>query len=70
MAYGNDTAHTEAEADRKGSMSVTDAKLRAYWIRNGIAQWVYPSEDESSMGSEYVIPYRIEIDIPTRLLED
>lgn len=54
----------------KAHMSVTDAKLRAYWIRNGIAQWVYPSEDESSMGSEYVIPYRIEIDIPTRLLED
>lgn len=45
-------------------------KLRAYWIRNGNAQWVYPSEEESSMPAEYVIPYRIEIDIPTRLITE
>ena len=45
-------------------------KLRAYWIRNGKAQWVYPSEEESSMPAEYVIPYRIEIDIPTRLITE
>ena len=47
-----------------------DVKLRAYWIRNGKAQWVYPSEEESSMPAEYVIPYRIEIDIPTRLITE
>lgn len=45
-------------------------KLRAYWIRNGNAQWVYPSEEERSMPAEYVIPYRIEIDIPTRLITE
>lgn len=45
-------------------------KLRAYWIRNGKAQWVYPSEEDSSMPAEYVIPYRIEIDIPTRLITE
>lgn len=45
-------------------------KFRAYWIRNGNAQWVYPSEEESSMPAEYVIPYRIEIDIPTRLITE
>lgn len=44
--------------------------FRAYWIRNGNARWVYPSEDESSMPAEYVIPYRIEIDIPTRLITE
>jgi hypothetical protein len=47
-----------------------DVKLRAYWIRNGKVQWVYPSEEESSMPAEYVIPYRIEIDIPTRLITE
>ena len=47
-----------------------DVKLRAYWIRNGKAHWVYPSEEESSMPAEYVIPYRIEIDIPTRLITE
>ena len=45
-------------------------KLRAYWIRNGNARWVYPSEEESSMPAEYVIPYRIEIDIPIRLITE
>ncbi len=45
-------------------------KLRAYWIRNGNAQWVYPGEEEGSMPAEYVIPYRIEIDIPTRLITE
>lgn len=49
---------------------VDGAKLRAYWTRNGNPGWVYPSEDESSMPAEYVVPYSIEIDIPTRLLED
>lgn len=44
--------------------------LRAYWIRNGDAQWIYPGEDEMSMPAEYVVPYRIEIDIPTQLLEE
>ena len=51
-------------------IEVDGVKLRAYWIRNGNAQWVYPSEDESSMPAEYVVPYRIEVDIPTRFLED
>lgn len=51
-------------------LTVDSIKLRAYWIRSGKAQWVYPSEDEKSMPAEYVIPGRIEIDIPTRLLED
>ena len=51
-------------------MTVTDMKFRVYWIRNGNAGWRYPSEDESSMPAEYVIPYRIEIDIPTKFLED
>lgn len=45
-------------------------KLRAYWLRAGKGQWIYPSEDESSMPAEYVIPYRIEIDIPSRLLAE
>lgn len=45
-------------------------KLRAYWHRRGEAQWVYPSEEESSMSAEYVLAYDIELDIPTRLLED
>lgn len=45
-------------------------KLRAYWIRNGNAQWVYPGEEEGSMPAEYVIPYRVEIDIPTRLITE
>ena len=45
-------------------------KLRAYWLRAGKGQWIYPGEDEGSMPAEYVIPWRIEIDIPTRLLED
>lgn len=49
---------------------VDGVKLRAYWIRNGNTQWVYPSEEESSMPAEYVIPYRIEIDIPTRLITE
>lgn len=50
--------------------SVCGVNLRAYWIRNGNAQWVYPSEDEKSMPAEYVIPCRIEIDIPTRLITE
>jgi hypothetical protein len=49
---------------------VDGIKLRAYWIRNGNPGWVYPSEDESSMPAEYVIPWTVEIDIPERLLED
>lgn len=52
------------------SFEANGVKLRAYWIRNGNAQWVYPSEEESSMPAEYVIPYRIEIDIPTRLITE
>lgn len=44
--------------------------LRAYWLRLGTPRWVYPTESESSMPAEYVLQYRIEIDIPTRLLED
>ena len=52
------------------SFEADGVKLRAYWIRNGNAQWVYPSEEESSMPAEYVIPYRIEIDIPTRLITE
>ena len=52
------------------SFEADGVKLRAYWIRNGTAQWVYPSEEESSMPAEYVIPYRIEIDIPTRLITE
>ncbi|MBQ6566842.1 MAG: hypothetical protein IJP62_03485 [Treponema sp.] len=51
-------------------MTVTDMKFRSYWIRNGNAGWRYPSEDENSMPAEYVIPYLIEIDIPTRFLEE
>lgn len=47
-----------------------EATLRAYWKRIAGGGWVYPSEDESSMPAEYVIPYQIELDIPTRLLED
>lgn len=58
----SDTPFMPIEAD--------GVKLRAYWIRNGKPGWVYPSEEESSMPAEYVIPYRLEIDIPTRLLED
>lgn len=60
--YKSDTPFMLIEAD--------GVKLRAYWIRNGNPGWVYPSEEESSMPAEYVIPYRLEIDIPTRLLED
>lgn len=44
--------------------------LRAYWIRQGTPRWVYPNESESSMPAEYILQYRVEIDIPTRLLED
>lgn len=44
--------------------------LRAYWTSLGNAQWVYPSEDESSMPAEYVMQYRIELDIPTRLITE
>lgn len=51
-------------------VEVDGIKLRVYWIRSGKAGWVYPSENESSMPAEYVLPYRIEIDIPTRLLEE
>lgn len=47
-----------------------DVKLRAYWIRNGNARWVYPSEEESSMPAEYVNSWRIEIDIPIRLITE
>lgn len=52
------------------TVEIEGVKFRAYWIRNGNAGWRYPSEDESSMPAEYVIPYRIEMDIPTRFLED
>ncbi|MBP3773472.1 MAG: hypothetical protein J6I53_12435 [Treponema sp.] len=45
-------------------------RLRAYWTRSGKAGWVYPNEDESSMPAEYVIPYSVEIDIPTRLITE
>lgn len=44
--------------------------LRAYWISLGNPQWVYPSEEESSMPAEYVMQYRIEIDIPTRIITE
>lgn len=44
--------------------------LRAYWKSLGNAQWVYPSEDESSMPAEYVMQYNIEIDVPTRLITE
>ena len=54
----------------KSHMLISGSNLRAYWIRNGNGRWLYPSEDESSMPAEYVLPYRIEIDIPTRLLEE
>ena len=54
----------------KSHMNFTDQNLRAYWIRNGSGRWVYPSEEESSMPAEYVIPYRIEIDIPTTILTE
>ena len=46
------------------------ASFRAYWKRSGKPGWVYPNEDESSMPAEYVIPYRVEIDIPTRLITE
>ena len=52
------------------SLTVDGSKLRAYWIRDGKAGWVYPSEEESSMPAEYIIPYHIELDIPEKLLED
>lgn len=45
-------------------------KLRAYWARSRKPGWVYPNEDESSMPAEYVIPYAVEIDIPTRLITE
>lgn len=44
--------------------------LRAYWIRLGPPRWVYPNESESSMPAELMLQYRIEIDIPSNLLED
>ncbi|WP_147613860.1 hypothetical protein [Treponema pectinovorum] len=43
--------------------------FRAYWISRGSPQWFYP-DDESSMGAEYILPYKIEIDIPERLFTE
>lgn len=58
----SDTPYMGLEAD--------GVKLRAYWLRAGKGQWIYPSEQENPMPAEYVIPYRIEIDIPSRLLTE
>lgn len=44
--------------------------FRSYWTSRGSPQWVYPNEDDGSMSAEYFVPYKVEIDIPTRLLED
>ncbi|MBO5607112.1 MAG: hypothetical protein J5930_04380 [Treponema sp.] len=51
-------------------LTVAGVKLRAYWIRTENPRWLYPSEEESSMPAEYVIPWTVEIDIPERFLED
>lgn len=51
-------------------LTVDGSKFRAYWTRNGSASWVYPSEEESSMPAEYIVPWLVELDIPERLLED
>lgn len=58
----SDTPYMGLEAD--------GVKLRAYWLRAGKGQWIYPSEQENPMSAEYVIPYRVEIDIPSRLLTE
>ena len=50
--------------------SCEGVSFRAYWKRSGKPSWVYPNEDESSMPAEYVIPYLVEIDIPTRLITE
>lgn len=48
---------------------VGNIPLRAYWFSRGNAGWIYPSDDDGSMCAEYYIPYRIEIDLPSRLLQ-
>lgn len=57
------------ESDGEADTETKDV-LRAYWDRINSPRWVYPNEDESSMPAEYVLQYRVEIDIPTNLLED
>lgn len=52
------------QIDDKGS------ELRAYWQSHGSPQWVYPTEDESSMPARYVMQYRVTLSIPSRLLEE
>lgn len=55
---------TPVPVDDKGS------ELRAYWESLGGPRWVYPTEDEGSMPTRYVMQYRLTINIPTRLLEE
>lgn len=52
------------------TVDVKGVKLRCYWKKNGTAGWQYPSEEEVSMPAEYVNPWLLEIDIPTRLFEE
>lgn len=58
----SDTPYMRLKAD--------GVNLRAYWLGAGKGRWVYPSEGENSMPAEYLIPYRVEIDIPSRLITE
>ncbi len=44
--------------------------LRAYWQSLYTPQWEYPQDSEDSMPAAYVMQYRIEIDIPSRLITE
>lgn len=44
--------------------------FRSYWSSRGNPQWLYPSEEDGSMSAEYIVPYKIEIDIPEKLFTE
>lgn len=44
--------------------------LKSYWQSLYSPQWVYPQDSEDSMPTAYVMQYRIEIDIPSRLITE
>ncbi|MBR5965354.1 MAG: hypothetical protein IK015_04500 [Treponema sp.] len=44
--------------------------LRAYWKSLGEGRWSYPSGEESSMPAEFRLTLRVELDIPTNILEE
>ncbi len=45
-------------------------KLDSYWSSNSNPGWVYPDNDETAMPVRYEAPYMVEINYPTRIIQE